>query len=103
MQVNNIILQVRLIDSGKIVDQIIDNIYEYCGKNREFFDLPPRCFECSLAQIQPSQIQYPSGQWPIEAKTLFENQMQQKTIEIEVNRFEKKFLSSNVQFFLFTL
>lgn len=60
------------------------NIYEYCGKQRIFFDLPPRCFECSLAQLQPSQIRYPNGHWPIEAKTLFENETQQKIVEIEV-------------------
>lgn len=83
MQANNFVLQVRLIDSGKIADQTIDNIYEYCGKNRKFFDLPPRCFECSLAQIQPSQIRY-GGQWSIEAKTSFENQVLQRTVEIEV-------------------
>lgn len=83
--------QVRLIDTGKIVDQIIANLYEYVGEQRKVFDLAPRCFECSLAQVQPSQIRYPNGHWPVEAKTLFESYTSQRIVEIEV-RFHFSFV-----------
>lgn len=73
-----------MIDSGEMVDIVIENVYEYCGKQREFFDLPPRCFECGLAQLQPSQIRYPNGHWPSEAITLFKNVTHKNTVEIEV-------------------
>ncbi|XP_055325146.1 probable ATP-dependent RNA helicase spindle-E isoform X2 [Sitodiplosis mosellana] len=76
--------RVRLIDTGKVLECNTECIYRYCGRLRTFFDLPPRCFECRLAQMQPSQIRYPSGNWPIEAITLFRNKTEQRTIEIEV-------------------
>lgn len=76
--------QIRLIDTGKILDREIQCIYEYCGKQRKFFDLPPRCFKCSLAEVQPSQIRNPNGVWPNEAIALFEKLTSQKSIEIEV-------------------
>lgn len=47
-------------------------------------DLPPRCFECGLAQLQPSQIQYPNGFWPNEANELLKEKTDQITVEIEV-------------------
>lgn len=60
-------------------------IYEYCGMRRKCFDLPPRCFKCSLAEIQPSQIRNQNGHWPNEALALFERLTTQKLVEIEVN------------------
>lgn len=73
-----------MIDTGKIIDSNIECIYEYCGKQRAFFDLPPRCFECSLAQLQPSQVRYLNGFWPNEAIELFKQQTTTGPIEIEV-------------------
>lgn len=73
-----------MVDSGKIIDKNLANVYEYCGEQRQFFDLPPRCFECSLAQIQPSLIRYPNGHWPIEATKLFVDETRHKNIEIQV-------------------
>lgn len=73
-----------LIDTGKILDCDIMNLFKYCGTAKKFVDLPARCFKCSLAQLQPSQIRYPNGFWPNEAVALFKRFSTQKLIEIEV-------------------
>lgn len=80
----NLIRQVRLIDTGKVLERDTECIYTYCGTNRKFIDLPPRCFECGLAKLQPSQIRYPNGHWPIEAIALFKRKIENTLIEIEV-------------------
>lgn len=76
--------KVRLVDTGKKLDCNTENVYEYCGKRNSFFDLPPRCFECALAEIQPSQIRYPNGIWSSEAIALFERETTKRIIELEV-------------------
>lgn len=48
-------------------------------------DLPPRCFECGLAQVQPSRIRYPNEHWPSDAVKLFKDLTNHKTIKIKVN------------------
>lgn len=54
-------------------------------------DLPPRCFECGLAQLQPSLVQCPDGFWPNEAIELFKEKTDLKLVNIEVNSiFTKK-------------
>lgn len=69
---------------GKILECNIQCVYKYCGAQRKFIDLPPRCFQCGLAQLQPSQIRYPTGHWPVEAIHLFKQKTEQKMIQIEV-------------------
>lgn len=76
--------QVCLIDTGKVVECKMNCVYKYCGDKREFIDLPARCFECNLAQLQPSQIRYPMGDWPAEAIELFKSKIDSKIVEIEV-------------------
>lgn len=83
-----------MIDTGKIIECNTDCVYKYCGTNRKFVDLPPRCFECGLVQLQPSQIRYPNGIWPNEAITLFKTKTEDRMIEIEVN-FEFKMFHLN--------
>lgn len=56
-------------------------------------DLPPRCFECSLAQLQPSQIRYPNGEWPSEAVSLFKTKTESRLIEIEVKCLNRNLIN----------
>lgn len=49
----------------------------------DFMKLPPRCFECSLAELQPSTINYPIGVWPREAQKCFEEYV--KDVEVEAD------------------
>lgn len=77
--------QVQLIDSGRIHECQIDQLYHYCGTIKNVFDLPPRCFECRLAQLQPSQIRYPYGVWSSNAIELFKAKAINQPIEIEVS------------------
>lgn len=88
ISLTNVHLQVRLIDTGKILDCNHQQIFKYCGKQRKFMDLPPRCFECGLAQVQPSQVRYPNGHWPNEAIELFKRNTDQRTVDIEVNQIK---------------
>lgn len=74
-----------MIDTGETHECTVENAYEYCGKQRKFIDLPPRCFKCSLAQLQPSQVRNPNGFWPPEANRIFKEKTAQMLIEIEVN------------------
>lgn len=50
----------------------------------DFMKLPPRCFECSLAELQPSTINCPDGKWPSEAIKCFEEFIGDGEIEAEI-------------------
>lgn len=76
--------KVEMIDFGEVIDCSEDQFFEYCGSSRKFIDLPPRCFECSLAEVQPSQLRYPDG-WPNAANDLFKLETNQRLIEIVVS------------------
>lgn len=75
---------VQLIDCGKILDCQFEQLYDYCGSLRKFIDLPPRCFECGLAQLQPSLVRYPNSIWSIDAINLFRDKFMNQLVEIEV-------------------
>lgn len=77
--------KVKMIDFGKVIDCSENQFYEYCGTSRKFIDLPPRCFECGLAKVQPSQIRYPDGLWPNAAIDLLKFETNQRLIEIMVS------------------
>lgn len=67
-----------------MVECQIDNMYRYISDIKKFVDLPPRCFECRLAEMQPSQINYPDEKWSLEAIEMFKGYVDQRIIEIEV-------------------
>lgn len=41
--------------------------------NQELQNLPPRCFECRLAEIQPTVIRSETNDWSPEANDIFRN------------------------------
>lgn len=77
--------KVKLIDFGEVIDCSEKQFFEYCGSSRKFIDLPPRCFECGLAEVQPSQLRYPDGLWPNAANDLIKFETNQRLIEIVVS------------------
>lgn len=57
-----------------------------------FIDIPPRSFECSLAQLQPSVINAPNGLWPEEARKLFRNLTEGVEVMAEVCILHRKIM-----------
>lgn len=47
-------------------------------------DLPPRCFECCLAEVQPSRINYPDGIWPNAAVNVLKDLTNDQEVNAEV-------------------
>lgn len=86
--------KVKLIDFGEVVDCSEDQLFEYYGSSRKFVDLPPRCFECGLAGVQPSQLRCSNGLWPNAANDLLKFESNQRLIEIEAN-FCNEIIKSN--------
>lgn len=50
----------------------------------DFMKLPPRCFECSLAELQPSTINCPDGEWPRAAQKCFEEYVKDGEVEADI-------------------
>lgn len=50
----------------------------------DFMELPPRCFECSLAELQPSTINCPNGVWPRESLKCFEKYTKDGEVEADI-------------------
>lgn len=77
--------KVKLIDFGEVIDCSETQLFEYSGTSRKFIELPPRCFECSLAEVQPSQLRYVDGLWSNAANDLLKFETNQRLIEIVVS------------------
>lgn len=77
---------VYLVDIGAVVPIKVQDIFyaNNATKRMEIFDTPPRVFECTLCDIQPSFIKCSKGKWIPEALELFERNVMQKICEIEV-------------------
>lgn len=83
-------LQYNLIDIGLITSDIeLCNVY-HCPKKltipgESIFDIPPRCFECTLKGISPNPRKNPQGVWTQEAIEYFKGFVEGKTdCEIEI-------------------
>lgn len=78
--------QIRFLDYGFIRDDCKLETLRLVESDSEFMDLPPRCFECSLAQLQPSVLMSPSGTWDSDAVKWFRNVAANRHLSIEVCR-----------------
>jgi ATP-dependent RNA helicase TDRD9 len=74
-----------LMDLGIVTKEIrLDDVH-HCPKSlRMQFDVPPRCFECSLMEICPSFSLCPSGVWTEEAIDFFRTLVEDKKVEIKI-------------------
>lgn len=62
---------VRLIDFGVEHECQLDDLRRYAGACTHYADVPPRAFECRLAELQPSQLTAERGQWTSDAIEAF--------------------------------
>lgn len=73
------------MDFGNTEKCKLSDVRRFRGVSVGFMAIPPRCFECSLAQVQPSIINAPDGLWPIKANTLFRELTEGEKVEAEVS------------------
>lgn len=76
-------MQVKFIDYGFIKDIASSSIRCVPKDNFEFLDLPPKCFQCKLANIKPSTMTTDEN-WDGDAKILFKNMTDECELAIEV-------------------
>lgn len=63
------------------------NIKELGYQTKKFNDVPPRCFECKLSNIQPNQMKCFSAEWMEDAVQLFKDHVNDTkvTAEVQIN------------------
>lgn len=91
--------QVKLIDIGRTISCGLNKLFEYCGTLKRFMSLPPRCFVCRLAQMQPTQFYSPNGLWSSDLNKLFKEKTYNREIKIDV-RYPSLFYSFNAVNFI---
>ncbi|XP_031628409.1 probable ATP-dependent RNA helicase spindle-E [Contarinia nasturtii] len=91
--------EVRFIDFGNKITCNLSKLRRLRGVSSHFLSLPPYCYQCSLAYIQPSQLNAPDGVWQQEANLLFVEQTDGIEVEAEifsiVNGIVRVFLRAN--------
>ena len=91
---------VNLIDTGEIVKVHKTDFYtcdDFDERKRKdslrfVFEMPPQCFECRLTEVIPSAIKCPTG-WSEESTEEFQNFINEKRLEVEVNSFVDRIAS----------
>lgn len=72
------------IDYGNMSNYSIENIYKI--SNERVRNLPARCFECCLAEVQPHMLESDSGTWSASANSVvreaFQGADREVTIEV---------------------
>lgn len=80
------------MDYGMTVNCCSNDIYEF-RKNSEYLNTPPRCYECSLAEIQPSAFHSISNSWDDKTIDVFRS--------LTINRPNLRETSIDVSFHIF--
>lgn len=65
------LFHVRLIDFGVEHECRLAELLRYGGASAHYADVPPRSFECRLAELQPSQLTAERGMWTADAVEAF--------------------------------
>lgn len=65
------LFHVRLIDFGYEQECKLGDLMRYGGASGQYADIPPRVFECRLAELQPSQLTAEKGMWTSDAIRAF--------------------------------
>lgn len=81
----------RFIDFGNTHKCVLKDLRRFRGVSSHFLTLPPYCYQCSLAFIQPSQVNAPDGVWRAEAIKMFVDKTDGIELEIEVSILAKSF------------
>lgn len=67
-----VLYKCNFIDFGYDSDVEFDKLRRFRGVSAQFTDIPPRVFECRLAEVQPSSLNSERCTWTIEANRFFE-------------------------------
>ncbi|EDW81074.1 uncharacterized protein Dwil_GK11214 [Drosophila willistoni] len=77
--------RVRFIDYGDIAVVPMDQLRFMSNQlKREYDDLPPRCFECRLALVQPAALTSNYNRWPIKANEMVRKIAMDGRVEMEI-------------------
>lgn len=81
--------QVRLLDFGSVQECRFADLLRYGpvgSASAQYADVPPRAFECRLAEVQPSQLTAEKGLWTADAVQAFAGLVAvgQPTVELRV-------------------
>lgn len=79
------------MDFGNTHKCVLKDLRRLRGVSSNFLTLPPYCYQCALAFIQPSQVNAPDGVWRPEAVEMFVDKTDGIEIQIEVSIFTRKF------------
>lgn len=60
------------------------NIKELGYETKKFNDIPPRCVECKLSNIQPNQMKCFSAEWMKDAIQIFKENVLDTKVTAEV-------------------
>lgn len=77
--------KVIFIDFGNTELCTLDYLKQMRGVSAQYIEDPPYCYQCALAQVQPSQVNAPDGIWTAKAKKLFDDKTDGKNVKIKVN------------------
>lgn len=81
----NFPIQFNLIDLGIVTKDIKLEDVHHCPKSLfPQFEVPPRCFECSLMKLAPSFSHCPKGVWTEKSIEHFESLVMNKEMEIKI-------------------
>lgn len=68
----SVLYKCNFIDFGYDHEVKFDKLRRFRGVSAQFADIPPRVFECRLAEVQPSSMNSERGVWTTDAKRFFE-------------------------------
>lgn len=85
LQYSDFRFQVRFSDFGNTRKCKLAELRRFRGISTNFLSLPPYCYQCSLAFVQPSQVNAPDGVWRKETNQLFAQKTDGIELEAEVN------------------
>lgn len=78
-------IEFHLIDLGLVTSDVeLINVHNCPKSLRPQFEVPPRCFECSLMEVSPSFLHCPSGLWTQESIAFFKSLLLEKKVEIKI-------------------
>lgn len=63
--------RVRIMDFGMFAEVHLGDLRQLLGVASQFADIPPRVFECRLAEVQPSSLASDKGIWTPESVSAF--------------------------------
>lgn len=73
-----------LYDFGKVVEMKLEHIFIVPASIKHLYDIPPRCFEAFLHELQPSIYKCPREQWTTEAIERFQELISNQVCNVEV-------------------